>query len=296
LGQVTRKIQKDAERGALDRILAALALTPDSEPEVGGSPDFIIQLRGQSIGVEITLYSSGEIIDGTVNRRAGKSGWDLLKAAAQEFWSQRDDLRAVNVGVTFKGRVPRRRDYRAFIEEVAAFVRQHSGELQLKNKNFFPSASSPLMHRYLAQLVLRTDSHAEWYSNFSSGWVARPNDSKIPDTVKNKSKKKFRPTNELWLVIDRGPHISEMTLELDGVEVVFVERDRAVIVQVIKFLLPFLVGDLVANFVNLQHVRADALKRRWMMRHPSIGCNETHQKTQADQEGACDHPDPTFDN
>jgi hypothetical protein len=40
---------------------------------------------------------------------------DLLKAAAQEFWSQRDDLRAVNVGVTFKGRVPRRRDYRAFI-------------------------------------------------------------------------------------------------------------------------------------------------------------------------------------
>jgi hypothetical protein len=74
LGQVTRKIQKDAERAALDRILAALALTPDSEPEVGEAPDFIIQLRGQSIGVEITLYSSGEIIDGTVNRRAGESG------------------------------------------------------------------------------------------------------------------------------------------------------------------------------------------------------------------------------
>ena len=215
---MTRKIQKDAERGALDRILAALALTPDSEPEVGGSPDFIIQLRGQSIGVEITLYSSGEIIDGTVNRRAGKSGWDLLKAAAQEFWSQRDDLRAVNVGVTFKGRVPRRRDYRAFIEEVAAFVRQHSGELQLKNKNFFPSASSPLMHRYLAQLVLRTDSHAEWYSNFSSGWVARPNESKISAIVEGKSKKQFRPTNELWLVINCGTCMSEMMLELNGVD------------------------------------------------------------------------------
>ena len=129
---MTRKIQRNAERAALDRILAALALTPDSEPEAGEAPDFIIQLRGQSIGVEITLYSSGEIIDGTVNRRAGKSGWDLLKAAAQEFWSQHDDLRAVNVGVTFKGRVPRPRDYRAFIEEVAAFVRQHSGELQQK--------------------------------------------------------------------------------------------------------------------------------------------------------------------
>src|SRR5262249_57733192 len=118
-------IQKDAERPDLNRILAALALTPDSEPEAGETPDFIIQLRGQSVGVEITLYRSGEIIDGTVKRRAAESGWDLLKAAAQEFWSQHDDLRAVNVGVTFKGRVPRRGDHHSFIQEVAAFVRQH---------------------------------------------------------------------------------------------------------------------------------------------------------------------------
>ena len=69
---MTRKIQKDAERAALARILAALALTPDSEPEAGEAPDFIIQLGGQSIGAEITLYSSGEIIDGTVPSRGGK--------------------------------------------------------------------------------------------------------------------------------------------------------------------------------------------------------------------------------
>ena len=141
-----------------------------------------------------------------------------MKAAAQEFWSQHDDLRAVNVGVMFKGRVPRRRDHHAFIEEVAAVVRQHIAKLRPEKQNFFPSASSPLMCRYLERLVLRTHSHAEWYSNFSGGWVARPNDSNIPGIVKNKSKKKFRPTDELWLVIDRGPHISEMTLELDGVE------------------------------------------------------------------------------
>jgi hypothetical protein len=42
------------------------------------------------------------------------------------------------------------------------------------------------------------------------------------------------------------------------------ERDRTVIVQAIKFLLPFLVvSDVVATFVKLQHVGADALKRRW---------------------------------
>ena len=215
---MTRKIKKDAERAALDRIVAALALTPDSEPEVGEAPDFIIQLCGQSIGVEITLPSSGEIIDGA-KRRAAESEWERLKAAAEEFWSQHNDLRAVNVGVMFKGRVPPRGDHDAFIEEVAAFVRQHSGELQPKKQNFFPSvSSSPLMHRYLKRLVLRTHSHAEWYSNFSGGWVARPNDSNIPGIVKNKSKKKFRPTDELWLVIHCGTRTSEMILELDGVE------------------------------------------------------------------------------
>src|SRR5262245_12098728 len=193
LGQVTRKIQRNAERAALDRILAALALTPDSEPEAGEAPDFIIQLRGQSVGVEITLLSSGEIIDGTV-RRAAESEWGRLKAAAEEFWSQHNDLRAVNVGVMFKGRVPGRADNHAFIEEVAAVVRQHLAKLRPKKQNFFPSASSPLMCRYLERLILRTHSHAEWYSNFSGGWVARPNDSNIPGIVKNKSKKKFRPS------------------------------------------------------------------------------------------------------
>jgi hypothetical protein len=179
VGQVTRKIQKDAERPDLDRILAALALTPDSEPEAGEAPDFIIQLRGQSVGVEITLYRSEEIIDGTVKRRAAESGWDLLKAAAEEFWSQHDDLRAVNVGVTFKGRIPRRGDQDSFIQEVAAFVRQHLAKLQAEKQNFVPSASFPLMYQHLERLVLRTGPYAEWYSNLSFGYAPRPNESKI---------------------------------------------------------------------------------------------------------------------
>ena len=215
---MTRKIQKEAERAALDRILAALALTPDSEPEVGEAPDLIIQLGGQSIGVEITLYSSGEIIDGTVNRRAAESGWDLLKAAAQEFWSQHDDLRAVNVGVTFKGRVPRRGDHHSFIQEVAAFVRQHLAKLRAEKQNFVPSASFPLMHQHLERLVLRTGPYAEWYSNLSFGYLPRPNESKISAIVEGKSKKQFRPTNELWLVINCGTRMSEMMLELNGVD------------------------------------------------------------------------------
>jgi hypothetical protein len=217
-GQVTRETQKDAERPVLERILAALALTPDSEPEMGEAPDFVIQLRGQSVGVEMTSYRSEDNIDGRVKRRAAESEWELLKAAAQKFWSQYDDLRAVNVGVMFKERVPRRGDHHAFIEEVAAVVRQHLGQLRPEKQNFFPSASFPLMYRHLDRLVLRTGPYAEWYSNLSFGYLARPNESNISDIVAAKSKKQFRPTDELWLVIHCGTRMSEMTLELDGVE------------------------------------------------------------------------------
>jgi|SRR5262245_37576352 len=214
---MTREIQKDAERLVLDSILAALALTPDSKPEVSEAPDFIIQLRGQSIGVEITLQRSGEIIDGII-RRAVESEWELLKASAETFWRQHNDLRAVNVGVMFKGRVPRRGDRHAFIEEVAAVVRQHLATLGPKKQNFCPSASFPLMYHYLERLVLRTDPYAEWYSNLSFGYLARPNEGNISAIVEGKSKKEFRPTDKLWLVISCGTRASEMILELDGVE------------------------------------------------------------------------------
>jgi hypothetical protein len=165
----------------------------------------------------MTLYRSEDIIDG-IKRRAAESEWELLKKAAQTFWSQDNDLRVVNVGVMFKGRVPRRGDHNAFIEEVAAFVRQHLGQLRPEKQNFIPSASFPLMYCHLERLVLRTDRYAEWYSNLSFGYLARPNESNISDIVVDKSKKQFRPTDELWLVIHCGTRMSETTLELDGVE------------------------------------------------------------------------------
>ena len=74
---------------------------------------------------------------------------------------------------------------------------------------------------------------------------------------------------------------------------VFVDRERAVIAQATKFLPPFLVdGNLIATFVKLQYVRADALKGRWQARHPGVGRDESYQKADTDQEGATDHLDP----
>jgi hypothetical protein len=215
---MTRDIQKQDERRVLDRVLRALGVPPDSEPEGGESPDFTVGLRGQSVGVEITIYRSGEVIEGSVKRRAAESEWESLRAVAQNFWKQQGDLRAASVGVMFKGCVTHHRERQAFLQEVATFVRQHLAELTREHRDFFPSSSSPLMHRDLERLVLRTDPCAEWHSNFSRGYVARPNGGNISNIVTSKSKKEFRPTDELWLVIHCGTRMSEMTLELDGVE------------------------------------------------------------------------------
>ena len=215
---MTRDIQKENERRALCRVLAALGATPESEPQAGEAPDFILQLCGQSVGVEMTTYRSEEVIEGNVKRRAAESEWESLRAAAQNFWNQQTDVRAISVGVMFKGLVPHHREHQDFVQEIAIFVRQHFNELKPEHTDFFPSASSPLMNRYLERLVLRTDPHAEWYSSLSGGYLARPDESNISAIVEEKSEKEFQPTNELWLVIHSGTRMSEMTLELDGVE------------------------------------------------------------------------------
>jgi len=51
--------------------------------------------------------------------------------------------------------------------------------------------------------------------------------------------------------------------------IISVERDRTVIAQLVKFPPQFLVaGDVFAMSGKLQHVRANALKRHWLARHP----------------------------
>jgi hypothetical protein len=77
--------------------------------------------------------------------------------------------------------------------------------------------SAPLMRTYLRTLYLRVDRFAVWYSNLAGGAVARP-DSTIAHIVAEKSAKRFRPTDELWLVIQSSIRISEMMSDILGVE------------------------------------------------------------------------------
>ena len=217
-GAMTRPDQKLSERQTLDAVLAALNLLPDQEPQAGETPDFTVQISGRAVGIEITTYQSGATVDGGTARRKVESEWDLLQRASETFRDARPELRDINVGLMFSGPVPPRRQHAKFMEEIAAFVRDHAANLTSKESTFWlPSFSTPLMRDHLRTLYLRVDKYAVWHSNIAGGFVARP-DATIADIVAEKSAKRFRPTDELWLVIQSSTRISEMMLDISGVE------------------------------------------------------------------------------
>jgi hypothetical protein len=215
---MTRPDQKQSERETLHAVLSALGLRPDEEPEDGEAPDFTMPIAGRRIGVEITRYQSGATVEDGRGRRQVESEWDRLKAAAAAFRRDRPELADVNVGLMFHASVPPRRQHTALLEEIAVFVRGYAGKLNEHDLECWsPSFSTPLMQTYLRTLYLRKDRFAEWYTNLTGGYVARP-DQTIADIVAEKSAKQFRPVDELWLAIQCSTRISEMMLELTGVE------------------------------------------------------------------------------
>jgi hypothetical protein len=70
--EMTRLNQKASERQTLDTVLNALGLRPDAEPVEGEAPDFVVTLSGRRIGVEVTMYRSGDTVEGGSERRQQK--------------------------------------------------------------------------------------------------------------------------------------------------------------------------------------------------------------------------------
>ena len=92
------------------------------------------------------------------------------------------------------------------------------GGLSQRDAPFWPPQfTAPLMSKYLQVLYVRLTEFAEWYSNIRAGWVGRP-DATLAEIVLGKSAKTFRPTNELWLVIQCSYRISETLLAINGVD------------------------------------------------------------------------------
>jgi hypothetical protein len=97
-------------------------------------------------------------------------------------------------------------------------VRRRAAELPTEGRAYWPpDFPSPLMQTYLRTLYLRMDRYAEWYSNLAGGYVATPGPA-IAAIVAEKSASQFRPADQLWLAIQCGTRISEIMLDIMGVE------------------------------------------------------------------------------
>jgi len=215
---MTRLAQKQSERQTLNGVIAALGLRLDQSVKEGEAPDFIVPISGRHVGVEITMYRSGATVDDGTARRPVESEWERLKAAADAFRAQRAELHEVNVGLMFKGALPPRRQHALFLDEIAAFVSARNAEITANDIKFWPpSFSTPLMQAYLRTLYLRRDRYAEWYSNLAGGFVGLPGLT-IAAIVAEKSATQFRPVDEVWLAIQCGLRVSEMMLDISGVE------------------------------------------------------------------------------
>ena len=214
---MTTTEKKESERRTLLHLLRALELCPDREPEDGETPDFIVLVSGRSIGIEITAFQSGTRTDDGVDLRKVEAEWQKFEVLSQEFRQARPLFEQLDVGLFFKGSMPPRRDYAAFMEEISGFAQVHCAELGLKGMDYRANAfSSPLMTRYLNTLHLKPSKYPQWFSNVSGGgWVGAP-DAALTDIVCRKAKKEYRQTDELWLAIQCNPRTSEMMLPLEG--------------------------------------------------------------------------------
>ena len=214
---MTRPNRKSSERQTVDMVFTALGLRPDSDPVAGEAPDFTVPLSGRSIGIEITMYRSGDIVEGGAERRQAEAEWAKLLSASHAFRSARPELRDINVGLMFKGPMPQRRRHADFMEKIAAFIRLHRNDLKSSDTDYWPrDFSTPLMREYLQTLYLRVCQYAVWHTSLAAGFVATPATSTVVDIVAAKSGMKFRPADELWLAIQCSPLISETSYPLSA--------------------------------------------------------------------------------
>ena len=213
---MTRRSQKESERWTLDAVLSLLNISPDEINE-GEQPDFMLAVSGRMIGVEVRMYQSGTTVGAGFGQRQVESAWESLQLASREFRAAQADISNVSVGLMFKDVAPARKEHQAFMEEIAAFIRSHADAITSESTAFWPHQFSlPLMMKYLCTLYLRTCDFAEWYTNITAGWAARP-DSTLGDIVSEKAAKTYRPSDELWLIVQCSHRISETVLPLGGV-------------------------------------------------------------------------------
>jgi hypothetical protein len=209
--KMTRPTQKQEERHTLLELLYAIHVRLDHSPEPGEAPDFTFGMSGRTIGLEITMYESGEIVAGTP-KRAIEARWEGFEISSQIFQKEYPELHGIYILFRFKDRIPAVREREMFFCEVLQFVRRVEHSVADEYAHFWRhEITLALMSKYLKDIVLRQCGRSESDSNTTAGFIAAPSGS-ISRTVAEKSKKEYRPADELWLAIQRSHRPSETIL------------------------------------------------------------------------------------
>jgi hypothetical protein len=222
--------QKQAERSVLERLLSTEGITPEMPPQKGETPDFMMKVSGQSIGVEVTTYQSGKTVaipgKGRRSRRANEAEWEHLKCLSHSFRTSHPTLKNIGIILWFKNLVPSRNEANDFLVEINDFICAKHNELRQTFTVYssYQFTSSPLMRKYIRDIGINVHDDAEWDSNMASGGFVDPPAAIISDIVKLKTVNKKRQTvsyrnaDELWLIIDSSGRNSETNLPIKGVK------------------------------------------------------------------------------
>lgn len=218
---MTRPNQEKEEREILDELLSATGIRPECGPTKGEQPDFMMQISGLTVGVEVVMYQSGKKVTGGV-RRAVEAEWECFERYSKVFRKEHYVFVDMYVLFRFKNIVPSRRQYEEFCQEILQFVCSKKGEVSAESVVFGVSDfTSPLMRMHLKAiggLVLKRCERDEWDSNITAGFVDSHPVCTISKIVAKKTilAKTYRRTDELWLVIGQSGRLSEMVLPING--------------------------------------------------------------------------------
>lgn len=211
MDRVTRKTQKDLERFYLESFLDVGGMVTNGIHE-GEPPDFLIEMDGVSVGVEVTEHDSSAKGARGLPRRAVEEEWKHLVTLLREMRKEYPDLDKVSGWLCFWALdVPPRREHRAFLRELLDFTVSQRNEITRKRSRFSDfGAECPRLRQYLREVHLtEVECYITWDCNHSAANVG-VSESELLVTVGPKLGESFADSaSEHWLLVVSGNELSQ---------------------------------------------------------------------------------------
>jgi len=211
---------KGVERRHLTEALRVLGV-PSAGIEDSETPDFIVDTQDGAVGVEVTEFHALPAAPGKYPRRVIEEHWEELLQASWQYRREHPDLLPLHVSFAFdEMRLPPRREFSAFFDELAASVRPllpGLGERMVENpRGTRRGFNRPLLTKYLRHFaVSRPGVNISWdWSGSVDAVGTTPED--IRRIVAGKAGKSYPSGLPLWLVVHGGINHSNYLEILGG--------------------------------------------------------------------------------